>query len=1197
MRTIVAENNVSTLTAPTRETNRVSTTLYTFYNFLPFSLFNQVRKPTNLYFILIAVLSMFPTVSTIDPISAIFPVVFVIVFSMSFDLYEDFRRYIKDQAANQKEARVFRDGEWRVVPFEAVQVGDFVCVRDGEEICADLVLLAHRSNSNYAYIKTSNLDGEKNLKPKISVFDKLPVDVPFVGQNHAFELVFEGNSEALDKFGGVMKLTADPQAAKSQSPRTVHLTNTNFLPRSCILKNTQEVIGVTVYIGMDTKIMRNTNLRTVKISSIEQQMNSYILLIVAVLCSVLLIAATYAVCYTQKQPFFVMLAATAPQSAGYTWIVTLLSYFLLLNTILPISLIVTLQLVKTAFTLAFRRGNAHMPEVQANTFSIHEELGQIEHVLSDKTGTLTKNRMVLRRFQIANVALSFNVKMDKRANEAFRPFSVCSSDRSASVAFGTEEDVENIFLLLINSCHECFTEQTTQDGPKGGHPTLIIENDDISLGASALKQPSQPKRWQPRNASRQTIGDSFKTVGYTSKKHAFNVTTFELLSQMIEIQGPSPDEIALLRTSKQFCGYLCKASTNSQIVIHRQDDTEVSLEVLLVNKFNSVRRMMSVVVVHEGTRLLFVKGADSAIESCLRRDKDAGEQAREKLILDANDAFVKEGFRCLLFAIRVISEPEWRGFERRLAEARTAADHETATQKVLLELESELTLLGASGIEDKLQDNLVPALRQIREAGIKVWMITGDKLETAENISLNSGLFDARLPVIRIRHREDVRALSSTHGSNVVVEGSLFGELFALKDADYRRLRDLLIHNRFVSFCRTNANQKVEIVRMVKAAGRVTLSIGDGANDVSMIQEASVGVGILGEEGRQASNAADFAIPRFELLPDLIFSHGRLSYFRISNFILFFFYKNFLFTFPQIMYGFFTGFGRLTIFPSWYMSFFNLLFTSFPVAARALFDCDLNDFGRHTRRVEVATYYLGKEKIGFNLLVFCQWLLLAALEITLVFVFGYLAYADGAYSHNHELTYECFSMLLYGVIVYHLGFKIVRLTTSFTWFQVICYLLGFVLFTLYFLASDYFSDFGFYKVNSQIWFTAGFWLALGFCLFALSVAASVGERASRLLGASLVEEVNSRLSARSPEKEFDWLNELQEKRVRDAEQRAKGQAAVKESPSEADQSRELLRKSPKRLTADQLLERHSLSAKKQRLLRELVSKREASSAK
>jgi magnesium-transporting ATPase (P-type) len=143
---------------------------------------------------------------------------------------------------------------------------------------------------------------------------------------------------------------------------------------------------------------------------------------------------------------------------------------------------------------------------------------------------------------------------------------------------------------------------------------------------------------------------------------------------------------------------------------------------------------------------------------------------------------------------------------------------------------------------------------------------------------------------------------------------------------------------------RSSPAQKAEVVRLIKQDDKesITLAIGDGANDVSMILQADIGIGIYGKEGERAAQSADFAIHKFKYLWDLVMFHGRYNYIRNAELILYFFYKNIIFTVPQVYFAFVSDFSGQTVFDDWYLSFYNMFFTALPIIVRAIFETDIN---------------------------------------------------------------------------------------------------------------------------------------------------------------------------------------------------------------------------------------------------------------
>lgn len=1072
MRRIAYEDG-TLLDRPTKKNmNYISTTLYHFYDFLPRALFNQVKKFTNIYFIAMSVLTLFDDISPFSPVSFIAPVVFVICFSMAFDLYEDFRRYLRDRKLNHARARVYRESVWKEVKFKNVVPGDLIFLQNDQEICADMILLSYKNTSANAYIETANLDGEKSLKPKKGLMRKFMNIEGIFAAYPQMEISYKPNVESLEKFDAFAKLITSENKEDE-----VRLTMNNFLPRGCVIKNTSDVIGLVVYTGHETKIMKNTKFRIFKESTLEKKMNKYILVLVLVLLLVLIVISLYSVLKRKVNGDFILAYLPQEYSYGVDFILTALSYFLILNTILPISLIITLQIAKTLQKVFFMLEKRHTEkQMTIHTLNINEELGQIEYVLSDKTGTLTQNKMIARHFQILAKTLNFDDAVSLYEERRFMPFILQSKDEKAVWEVKHEVQFDEFFFIGLNTCHECFAESTGESS-KPKNPKEVNMNDF----ETNLLNP--PETSIDNKTSTIDYDRNYKTIA--SNKEA-DRSHYDELKNHIEIQGPHPDEIALLRASKNFCGYLFKGSDTTDAVIYTNAGNDIEVKVLLVNKFDSFRKMMSAVIEWEGKKFIIAKGADSAIVPKLRKSKNAQDHANEQLITAKVNKFVDDGLRILMVATRMLSDEEWQQFDHQLREAsQQAQNSDQETQQVLSHWENEMQLIGATAIEDKLQENLKESLTQIRKADIKIWVITGDKLETAENIAYSSGLYDRSAPLYKLRSEDDILSQNFELRQNLIIEGELLGHILTEKGEILERFKDLIMSFSCVVFCRTNANQKVEIVRIVKSKKKITLAIGDGANDVNMIQEANVGVGISGHEGKQASNASDFSISQFSYLPELIFTHGRTSYHRTSQMILYFFYKNFMFTFPQLLYGFFTDFSRSTVYIDWYITLFNLIFTAFPVGARGVFDKDFNNMGIHTRYLEIYTYYYGKENKLFNPKKFIFWLLGGILETSAIFFFLFFAYHDKPYAYNHALSYDFFSITLYAIIIFYLDIKIIYITNIFTLNQYLGYLAGVGIYLVYIIVTNYITIFGIYRSLEYSWATVSFWMAFVFMNFFL----------------------------------------------------------------------------------------------------------------
>lgn len=423
----------------------------------------------------------------------------------------------------------------------------------------------------------------------------------------------------------------------------------------------------------------------------------------------------------------------------------------------------------------------------------------------------------------------------------------------------------------------------------------------------------------------------------------------------IVYKAQSPDEHALVTTAKDM-GFVFLERTQTEVIIEIFGEKK-RFELLNTIEFNSTRKRMSTIVkTDKGEIMLLCKGADSMIYERLA----GGQDELKDITLDQLAAFANEGLRTLCLAYRIIPEPVYKQWAHKYHIAATSlVDREKEMDLVAEEIETDLVLIGATAIEDKLQEDVPKCIALLRKAGIKVWVLTGDKMETAINIGFACNLLSKEMSLIVVQGKDVesvtkqiddalVRAkLSTADGgtaeNGLVIDGESLRYALEAKEAR-KKFLDLGTLCKSVVCCRVSPKQKAQVVRLVKTGLKaMCLSIGDGANDVSMIQEANVGVGIAGQEGLQAAMSSDYVISQFKFLSKLLLVHGRWSYLRISEMILNFWYKNVVWVFAQFWYQFYTGFSADVLYDYTFVMFYNLVFTVFPVLALGIFDQDVND--------------------------------------------------------------------------------------------------------------------------------------------------------------------------------------------------------------------------------------------------------------
>lgn len=383
--------------------------------------------------------------------------------------------------------------------------------------------------------------------------------------------------------------------------------------------------------------------------------------------------------------------------------------------------------------------------------------------------------------------------------------------------------------------------------------------------------------------------------------------------------------------------------------------------------------------------------------------------------LEHIEDFSSEGLRTLLYSFRWLSPSEYDSWSHEYREAKIAiTDRAKKVEEVGAKIENNFDLLGATAIEDKLQDGVSEAIDKLRRAGIKMWMLTGDKRETAINIGYSCRLIKDYSTVVVLSSDEgtekltqristaslEIKAGRIAH-SVVVVDGGTLGEIES-DSTLFSVFIELCIQTDSAICCRASPSQKASMINSVRKLRKrdVTLAIGDGANDIAMIQSADIGVGITGKEGLQAARSADYSIAQFRFLLKLLLVNGRYNYVRTAKFVLTTFYKELLFYLTQCIYQRNTMFTGTSMYENWSLSMFNTLFTSLPVLCVGMFDKDLKPA---TLLAVPELYALGREYRAFNLKVFIYWMVLAATQSVGASFIAYYAWGFTATKDNTSL--------------------------------------------------------------------------------------------------------------------------------------------------------------------------------------------------
>ncbi|AOA61897.1 Aminophospholipid translocase (flippase) [Komagataella phaffii CBS 7435] len=911
----------------------------------------------------------------------------------------------------------FRTDFWK-----SVEVGNFVRVRNNEEVPADIVIIATSDAEGTCFVETKNLDGETNLKNRTALHCGEGIRHAHDLERAQMMIEVEPPNVHLYSFKGACYFsTYDLQTGEKLEDRSEPITNENVLLRGCALRNTKWVIGVVVYTGPETKVMLNSGITPTKKSRISKELNlsvivNFVVLFVLCFVSAVVNGVFYNESDTSRIYFdFEPYVDSAAGNGVVTFFVALIIY----QTLVPISLYISIEIIKTVQAyFIYADVKMYYPKLDypcvPKSWNISDDLGQIEYIFSDKTGTLTQNVMQFKKCTVAgkSYGLAYTEAqqgMDKRKG-------VNIVDEVDKWRTKISRDKQEMLDLL-----------------KDWTSNELDENDLTFISSDFVKDLKTQK------ASKDF---SYNERLMTALALCHTVVTEDDADKPGRpiFNAESPDEAALVSAARDI-GIVFQERTRKGVLVSKFGNAPSEFRLLEIIPFNSTRKRMTTIMEippayspsRETEIMLYTKGADNVIYPRLRKDQDENIVNQTALHLEQ---FAEEGLRTLCVAEKKLESEYFKEWQQRYNAACSSVsdNREALIDQLSEEIECNLTLLGGTAIEDRLQDGVPDSIAILAQAGIKLWVLTGDKVETAINIGFSCNLLTNEMKLLVLQPQEKDNQDSDTlckyfdglisrylseefnmNGSEeelkeakkvhtpavdnyaIIVDGAALAVIFNESTGSLiRKFLLLCKQSKSVLCCRVSPAQKAQIVKMVKnLLGVMTLAIGDGANDVAMIQAANVGVGIAGEEGRQAAMSSDYAFGQFRFLTRLLLVHGRWSYKRLAEMIPCFFYKNVTFTFTLFWYGIYNNFDGSYLFEYTYLMFYNLAFTSLPVIFLAILDQDVSET---VSLLVPQLYRTGILRLEWSQYKFFYYMLDGLYQSVISFFFPYLVYHTGSFA-------------------------------------------------------------------------------------------------------------------------------------------------------------------------------------------------------
>ena len=997
--------------------NEVKTTKYNIITLVPKNLFYQLCRASNIYFLVVCILNCL-SFSPKEPISMIVTFSFVLIFTMGKDAVLDYGRAKQDKISNSRMCHIYSNKNWKKEKCFKIIPGNIIKIKEDEECSCDILIIKSSNLNGYLLIDTKNLDGESNLKEKyvLEVLKNMEINIDELA-NLSGNIITNYSDENLNEWEGQLNYN---------DLKDIYCSMDNMMLKGTILKNTEYIYGIVVYAGHQTKIMKNSHKPEPKVSKLIKIMDKLLYSLFAFTLLLCLIFAFLCNKFEEEKGnkldyIFINNTKNDNKNRAIRILINFIIFFIDYYQIIPISLYVCMEIIKIYQNILISYDyeiydTKNDKPAESRESGLIEQLGQIDFLFSDKTGTLTMNQMEFKKCFINGKVYG----AEKESNECTdAPFSINGDMSAYQLLTGTN----------LNGNQEINIDEN------------IIEKDKISLDRFFLLLC--------------VCNDVFPTIK----------------DDKIIYQSTFPDDIALVRGAQQL-GYEFKVRNYNNLMIKNYiNHITYKFEVLIYIPFNSDRKRMTVLVKDENKQKYYVfsKGSDSVMISESNENKSIittyNYNNEKKKLEQILEHFSKEGLRILVMGYKEIEQEKAINWKNRYNKSLKSYSKKKG---LFSEIEKDLIFCGCSAIEDKLQDGVPETIKTLMDCGIRIWVLTGDKKETAIQISKQCNLLGDNMVLYDLtKFKNEINLINKLeklcdkyklneyiNKKNINLEEILnkvksfkvFKEIAFIIDGfslqtvilnkKLGRLFFLLgVISKSVICCRISPKQKSSVVDLIKSNGDfITLAIGDGANDIPMIMEASVGVGIQGKEGTQAVRSSDYSISQFRFLEKLILFYGRNGYTKIAKYISYYFYKNFILVVTELLFAFYNGFSGQIFFPDWYGTLFNAIFTSWPCIFVFAYEKELSV--KICKKFPVL-YRAGPKNYHFNLKTFWIYIMYGLIHSILCFTIPAYGLKNIINNNGDTMNSWKISTVSFSMVIHVVSIKLLLISNFWNWLSII----------------------------------------------------------------------------------------------------------------------------------------------------------------
>ena len=919
----------------THWSNKVENNKYNMLLFLPTVIYNQFKQFGNFFYLVMAISQFIPDIKVGFLFAYVSPLCVVVIVSLLKELIDDVNRRIQDLKTNstkvttiqfiknKKNKNSLKELKKIKKSYSNLKIGDIIELNKDEKVPADIIVLKtfNESEDSNTFIRTDQLDGETDWKLR-----KAPGITQKLNEAQILELNgfinYEPPSKFIYNFEGFISIK---NSEGNIIKEALGLENTMW--ESTILA-TQKIIGIVIYTGKETRARMNSSMPKIKLGIVDHELN----MVTFYLFCIMLCAAMF---------------LTLLKGYYSRMFFTFFKFIVLFCAIIPIALRVNLVISKTFFSVRINKDKS-IPETIARNSTIPEELGRLSYIFSDKTGTLTKNEMIFK-----NIAM----ETDQFGQESFNDLKDILEDECKT----NDAPLLDIYNKLkendeINN-NDIINEDDNNNTSINNNKNLI---DDSPLSTDNLISNENIKEKKPhshrkkhkklRRSRNKIIKDTI-----TSMLLCNNVTP--IISNenpdIITYQASSPDEIALVKFAEKLNMKLIYR-TDKEIKIKNISGTIEEYNILANFPFSSDTKRMGIILQNKkyGHIIFHLKGAENVMMNFVKKEYLG-------YIKENTENLATKGLRTLVLTQKLIPQKEFKIWFDEYSEALTSMDNrKQKLRDVISKLENNMEFLCVTGVEDLLQNEVATTIDNLRNAGIKLWMLTGDKVETATCISISTGLKAKNHKIFTLTYDQikdeenpenEINKLKEKleeYNNKIMIDPHLFildGDTLdlALKQCQ-KEFYESAMQAPSVVCCRCSPTQKRLIVKNIKKYTNCrTAAVGDGGNDVAMIQEADVGIGIVGKEGLQASLASDYSIKEFKNLSILILWWGRIAYKNTSTMANFIVHRGLIIAFCQFFFSLMFYFNPVPLYNGFLTFGFSTIFTNLPIIS-ILLDQDVD---------------------------------------------------------------------------------------------------------------------------------------------------------------------------------------------------------------------------------------------------------------